>query len=295
MSELRAALKSLLRSWSDERPAPRVLSRREETRGAMAVEHLLLDLGTGEPVPAVLTRPTTPGPHPAVLYCHAHGARYAIGLRELLEGRPSLLSPYGPLLAEMGFVSLCVEMPTFGARQEPAEGPLSKALLWRGETLFGLMLRELAGGVDYLVARPDVDAARIATFGLSMGATQAFWLAALDERIAAAAHLCCYTDLASLVATGAHDLHGHYMTVPGLLALTSTGAIAGLVAPRPQLICIGYDDPLTPRGAVEKALRETGDAYGTSQALVFHGEEGVGHRETEVMRERVIEFLTRLK
>ena len=38
-------------------------------------------------------------------------------------------------------------------------------------------------GLDYLAARPEVDAARLGTLGLSMGSTMAWWLAALDERV----------------------------------------------------------------------------------------------------------------
>ena len=180
-----------------------------------------------------------------MLYCHAHGARYEIGASELIDGRASLLSPYGPLLADAGFVTLSIDMPTFGERQVPGEDALSKALLWRGKTLMGKMLGDLLVAFDYLRTRTEVDPQRIAAFGLSMGATHAFFLGALEPRFNRIAHLCCYADWARLVETGAHDLHGHYMTVPGLLAKTSVGEIAGLIAPRPQLICVGEDDPLT--------------------------------------------------
>ncbi len=40
-----------------------------------------------------------------------------------------------------------------------------------------------------------------------------------------------------------HDLHGIYLTIPGLLEVAGNGEIAGLIAPRPQLICIGDRDP----------------------------------------------------
>jgi dienelactone hydrolase len=298
MTQSRAKLKALLGPWSDERPRAAVRQRRREETSAAIVEHIDFDLGTGASIPAVLVRPHGEGRRPAILYCHAHGGRYEIGAGELLHGRPSLISPYGPPLAAAGFIALCVEMPTFGARREPGESALAKALLWRGETLFGRMLGELAIGLDHLCSRPDVDSARIASFGISMGATHAYWLAALDERIARTAHLCCYADLQSLIETGAHDLHGIYMTVPGLAASLSTGAIAGLVAPRPQLICVGYDDPLTPKPAVERAFRETEAAYraaGANAALTFHGEPGVGHRETPAMREAILRFLGQLR
>jgi hypothetical protein len=122
-----------------------------------------------------------------------------------------------------------------------------------------------------------------------MGATLSYFLAAIDPRIAAIAHLCCFADFATLIETGAHDLHGIYLTIPGLLAATTTGEIAGLVAPRPQLICIGEADPLTPSLAVDRAWADTHAAYGDGP-LTLMREPGIGHQETEGMRAAVLEF-----
>jgi dienelactone hydrolase len=262
-------------------------------RDGYVCERIGIESSDGTQIRGILTRPASDGRHPAILYAHAHGAKYEIGADELTEGRPALLSPLGPVLARAGYVTLCIDMPTFGTRQQPVESAAAKALLWYGKSLFGQMLSEQAGAVGYLAGRPDVDPARIGIFGLSMGATIAYWLGAVDERIAAVAHLCCYADLASLVATGAHDLHGIYMTVPGLLAETSTGEIAGLVAPRPQLICVGEDDPLTPPPAIDRALAQTRAAYGDSDALEVLRQPGVGHRETPEMRAAVLAFFAK--
>jgi AcrR family transcriptional regulator len=180
----------------------------------------------------------------------------------------------------------------------PDKSALAKALLWRGTTLMGLMLADLLAAFEYLAARPDVDTTRIATFGLSMGATHAYFLAVLEPRVARAAHLCAYADLDSLIETGAHDLHGHYMTVPGLLAATSTGRIAGMVAPRPQLICTGDHDPLTPPDAVDTAYRQTRAAYETADAataLTRLSQPETGHEETPQMRRAVLEFLSAMR
>ena len=60
-----------------------------------------------------------------------------------------------------------------------------------------------------------------------------------------------------------------------------------MMAPRPQLICVGLDDPLTPPAAVERAFGETSAAYraaGAPDALELFSEAGVGHRETPAMR-----------
>ncbi|WP_105385508.1 alpha/beta hydrolase family protein [Neorhizobium alkalisoli] len=268
---------------------------RVENHHGYVLERLQFQLPDGVPVRGFLTRPAEEGAtrRPAILYAHAHGGRFDIGASELIDGRAALLDAPGPALAREGYVTLCIDMPTFGERADVGEDAAAKAALWHGKTLFGQMVSEQAAALSWLAARPEVDPARIGATGISMGATLAYFLAAIDLRVKAAAHLCCYADFATLVRTGAHNRHGHYLTVPGLLGETSIGEIAGLVAPRPQLICVGWDDPLTPPEAVDIAFRETEAAYLKAEALgalVFLPEAGVGHRETPAMRRAVLSF-----
>lgn len=268
-----------------------------ENRDDHIVEHLRFRLSDGPEIRGFLTRPVASrGPGPAILYAHAHGRQYDIGASELLEGRPALLNAPGPILAREGYVTLCIEMPTFGERAEVTESAAAKAALWHGRTLFGQMLGEQAAALTWLASRSDVDARRIGMNGISMGATLSYFLAAIDTRLNAVAHLCSYADFAALIETGAHDLHGHYLIVPGLLSETSTGEIAGLIAPRPQLICTGLDDPLTPPAAIRRAFAETVTAYEATAAremLTLLEEDGIGHRETQTMREAVLDFFRR--
>ncbi|MBL8700568.1 MAG: dienelactone hydrolase family protein [Alphaproteobacteria bacterium] len=248
------------------------------------------------PIPALVSRPAGDGKAPAILYCHAHGNRHAIGKDELVAGRPALLRPYAEDLARAGFAALCIDLPCFGERIEPGESALSKALLWRGETLFGRMIAELRAALGWLAGRSDIDSARLGTLGLSMGATLSWWVAALDRRVAAVAELCCLADLATLVASGAHDLHGPYMTVPGLLREFQTADIAGLIAPRPHLACVGLADPLTPPAAVavvDAALAARYRACGAPEAWSLRREPASGHVETPGMRAAVLAFLNR--
>ncbi|WP_216641159.1 alpha/beta hydrolase family protein [Oceaniglobus roseus] len=273
-------------------PACRFAEVRETGR-AGDLRHLDFTTGDGATVPGLYLPGRGEG-HPAVLYCHAHGNRYDIGMREIYEGRPALLSPWlGPLQAA-GYAVLCLEMPCFGARAVPGEQALAKALLWRGRTLFGQMLAEQAAGLCWLAAQPGLDGGRIAAMGISMGGTLAWWLAALEERVAAAASMCCFADLATLVESGAHDGHGIYMTVPGLLAETSTGRLSGLAAPRPLLHCVGLADWSTPPDAFARARGEllaVYDAIDARRHLAFHAEEDLGHAESPAMRDRVLAFL----
>ena len=228
-----------------------------------------------------------------MLYGHSHGGRREIGANELMDGRSFLLSPFGPLLARAGYVTLCMDMPTFGDRHHTEETAAAKAHIWYGTSLIGQMISEQAAALTYLSSRDDVDAERIGAFGISLGSTLAYWHAALDLRLRAIAHLCCYADYATLVELGAHDNHGIYLLVPGMLNHISTGEIAGLVAPRPQLICLGEDDELTPPLSIERALAVTRPMYdraGAPEALEVFLQAGVDHRETPEMHEKVMAF-----
>jgi dienelactone hydrolase len=268
-------------------------SRRTERRDGLLVEELEFATSSGERVRGYLTRPPHNRPAPAVLCIHAHGARYDIGASELLDGRDSLQSAPGPAFASMGFAALMIDMPTFGVRAEPGENARAKAALWRGRSLAGQMVGEQAAAFGWLAARDDILADRIGVYGLSMGATLGYWLAAVEPRIAAVAHLCCYADFASLIETGAHDRHGIYLTVPGLLDIACNGEIAGRIAPRPQFIGIGDLDPLTPPAAVDRALSQTRAAYVRANAgdrLVIHREPDSGHVEMPAMRAAVVDF-----
>lgn len=291
----RAALIGLL---GGHEPTPwRLVERRNEGGVAAGTAERLTLEGPGGPVRAFLTGPPQPWRSvPAVIYAHAHGGRYAIGAAELLEGRPALLSPYGPDLAGAGVAALCIDLPCFGERADETEGERAKRELWRGRTLFGAMLDDLDGAFGFLSRLEGVDPSRIGVMGLSMGATLGFWLAALQPRLKAVAHLCAFADLATLVESGAHDLHGIYMTVPGLLRSWSTGRVAGLAAPISQLACMGLADPLTPPEAVRIAVAEARAAYeaaGRSDAFEVLTSPATGHVETPGMRAAVLAHLRR--
>jgi dienelactone hydrolase len=265
-----------------------------EDLDGFALERLQLEIAGVGPVRGLLTRPRRPsGRLPAILYAHSHGGRYDLGAEELLAGREYLAGPLGPVLAAQGYVTLAIDMPVFGARATETESAAAKRLLWHGGSLFGEMLSDHAAALAYLAGRADVDAGRIGAFGMSMGCMLSYWLAAIEPRITAVAHHCCFCDFATLVELGNHDRHGIYLTVPGLLRETSTGEIAGLVAPRPQLIAIGEADPLTPPLAVERGLATVTAAYaaaGAAERLTVVREPGVEHEETPRMRKAMLDF-----
>lgn len=241
-------------------------------------------------VPAYELSPVAgvPGRVP-VLYAHAHGNRPDIGKAEVLAGRPALLDPaLGLALARAGHRVLCPDMAGFGERQsEGPEGALAKALLWRGRTLLGVMAEDLSGAFDWLHGETGQAPAVV---GFSMGAFLAAVLGALRPEAGKVAHMCGMAAMAPLIASGAHDLHGPYLTIPGLLPEHDLPDIAALIAPRPQFVAAGLVDPLTPPEAfvpLEARLREI---YGAGP-LRLHVEAASGHVETHAMRAALLDFL----
>lgn len=258
-----------------------------------ALDRLRFRTEADDAVRGFLCRPMAETPVPAVLAIHAHGNRYDIGADELMQGRPALAGPLGPELAARGIASMCLDMPCFGERAGMSESAAAKAALWRGRSLAGQMVGECHAALGWLAAQPWVAPGRLGVFGISMGATLGYWLAAVDGRVRALAQECCLADFAALIETGAHDLHGIYLTVPGLLDVAGNGQIAGMVAPRPQFIGLGDLDTLTPPGAMAVALEQVQAAYAAAGGrLVIHREAAHGHVETPAMRAAMLDFMT---
>jgi hypothetical protein len=289
-----AALQDRLRDLFEIENHPLTETARSAGRNA---DHVLTELrfvtAQNDPVRGVFCCPQDrSGPVPAVLVIHAHGNRYDIGADELMQGRPALQAPLGPALAAIGCASLCLDLPCFGQRSGVSESAAAKSALWHGRSLAGQMLGECSAAVTWLSAQPEVRPERVGVFGISMGATLGYWLAAVDPRVHVLAQQCCFADFAALIQSGAHDLHGLYLTIPGLLGTASNGAIAGLVAPRAQFIGIGDADPLTPPLAADIALAEVRAAYASCAGrLMVHREPRTGHVETPEMRHAVLGFL----
>ncbi len=268
---------------------------REEERPGYKLEVLLLDLNGIEQVPAYLVKPKKRALRsPAVLYNHSHGAEWAIGKEEFLSGRTFLRSPpWADEIAARGWVGLCIDHWNFGERRGRTESELFKEMLWKGRVLWGMMVYDSVRALDYLFSRPDIDRRRIATMGISMGSTMAWWLAALDPRVKVVVDFCCLTDFQALIDSRGLDGHGIYYYVPGLLRHFTTAGINALIAPRPHLALAGNLDPLTPPAGLDRIDRELKGIYaahGSPDAWRLVRSE-TGHFETGRMRAEALAFL----
>ena len=284
---------------STHRPKPAQIIKVEE-HPTFKLEHLVLDLNGQEPVPAYLLVPTRRAAKaPGLLYLHAHGGTYPVGRQELLDGR-TVLPAYAQSLAELGIVTLAIDSWCFGNRlsQNKLQGEWDtfKSMLWMGQVLWGMIVFDDLRSLDYLAQRPEVDPARIGAFGLSMGSTRAWWLAALDPRLKLCIDLCCLTDFQELLRTKNLKGHGIYYYVPRLLKHFTTAQINELIVPRRHLSLNGRQDALTPPEGVEKIRNHLLPLYQKHGKATDCRVElfDCGHQETPAMRSLVREWLKRL-
>ena len=176
-----------------------------------------------------LYRPEGDGPFPAILSPHGH---WPYGR---LENSASASVPGRAInLARQGFVVFTYDMigyndsrqltHTFGGKREN---------LW-GLSLAGLQLWNSIRAIDFLETLPYVRRDRIGATGASGGGTQTFLLAAVDERIAAAAPV----NMISLHMQGGCLCEN----IPGLRLDTTNVEIAATIAPRPLLMVSATGD-----------------------------------------------------
>jgi dienelactone hydrolase len=303
--ELRAQVWELLGQLPPRPAAPpaQVLSR--ETREGYVLERFQFDNGAGARVPGYLLLPAgVSGKSPAVLYCHWHGGQYDIGKEELFRAN-AVPEPPGPALARRGYVVLAVDAYCFGERNGQGPGgpaerdsagemTASKFNLWVGRSLWGMILRDDLMALDYLCARPEVDAHRIAVTGISMGATRTWWLMALDERLKTGVAVACLTRYQNLIAREGLKYHGIYYFVPRMLNHFDTEAIVALAAPRPLLFMTGDQDAGSPvKGVrlIEEKVRPVYTLYGRSSEFVNEIYPGVGHQYRLEMWQKTLAWL----
>ena len=181
--------------------------------------------------------PDGPGPFPAVINVHGHHAQ-----GRLAEG----VQARGHCLAKSGYVCLCVD--AFGAGERSTEhgvyeyhgGTLGASLMNVGETLMGAQVVDNMRGVDLLCSLSCVDPARLGVTGASGGGNQTMWLAALDDRLAAA------VPVVSVGAFQAYVMNSNCIceVLPGGLTFTEESGVLALTAPRALKICAGLHEQL---------------------------------------------------
>ncbi|MFG6468920.1 alpha/beta hydrolase family protein [Roseateles sp. BYS87W] len=261
--------------------------RAEQAREGHQAQHLSLRGALGDRVPALYLRPHGPGPHPAVLLLHDHGARFDLGKDKLIRPMtPSAAAEawaaryfdgafVGETLVNAGFAVLAIDALGWGERSRPAfakddQQALANHLMQLGHSWAGVIASDDLRAHRWLREQPEVDPTRVAVLGFSMGALRAWQLAAVCDEVAAcvAAHWMCTRE--GLLRPGEHTLQGQSafsMMHPGLAAELDHPDVAALIAPRPLLLFGSPQDRLFPWDAVQHAWQQLGRAWPARGAL----------------------------
>ncbi|MGH9840715.1 MAG: alpha/beta hydrolase family protein, partial [Blastocatellia bacterium] len=151
---------------------------------------------------------------------------------------------------------------TWAAQQETV---VAKSLFCAGLTWPGVFLWEDQRALDYLCARPDVDAKRVGCAGLSGGGLRTVFLAGSDDRIAASVCVGMMTTWRDYLLNKSHT-HTWMCYVPQLPRDLDYPEILGLRVPLPALVLNDSEDQLFTLPEMQRADRMLRDVYRKANA-----------------------------
>lgn len=201
---------------------PQIFGRIE--RGDYSIEKVLLETLPGYFLGGNLYRPLGKrGKFPAVLRAHGHWRNGRLEHTELCS-----VPAFGISMARQGYVVFAYDMVGWNdTMQTPHEFGGPREQLW-GFGPLGLQLWNSTRALDFLQSLTDVDVTRIGMTGASGGGTQTFLLAAVDDRVKAAAPV----NMVSAVMQGGSPCEN----APNLRLDTYNVEITALMAPRPMIV-----------------------------------------------------------
>ncbi len=222
--------------------------------------------------------PSGKGPFPAMIIAPGHGA-----------GKASQYT-WAANFARAGVLVLSIDPMGQGERMQHWDAELGRSklegsgdhehanqtALLIGQHIARYWFADGIRGVDYLIARPDVIADRIGTFGCSGGGTAAAYLAAMEPRIRVAAVASYLTSFAELLpGNGPQDAE---QTIPSFIAEGLDFADwVGLAAPRPYAV-IAFEKDFFPIGGAKSTFAEAQKIYSLygmeSNVRLIHGQGG---------------------
>lgn len=267
--------------------SPRVVHR--ELRDGYRLDVVSVRLGNHRRSLAYLAVPEGPGPFPAALVLHDHGAHFTIGKEKMLsppaghpradEARAWAQKNYGGRFvgdewARAGWVVLATDALGWGDRVctgYESQQAVASNLFNLGSSWAGVIASEDAAAAAWLSSLPFVDAHRVVSVGHSMGGYRSYQVAALSDHVKAAVAACCFATLEGVMVPGGNRTRGQSaftMTHPGLFRLLDFPDLAALAAPKPLHFVHGVTDALYPIEAVRRAVAHASPVWAARGASV---------------------------
>ncbi len=276
-----------------------------ERRPGYRLERMTLDNGVDGSMSCMMLIPdNVKKSAPTILWLHSSSYNHTQLLMPNYNGG---VEPLGETYIKRGWVVFAPDAAWYGDRVGAGPGgsretttnqqmSQQKYHLWFGRTLWGMFVRDDQCALDYLISRPEVDPKRIGATGISMGSTRSWWLAAVDDRIAAVVGVACLTRYETLLKHGQLRQHGVYYFVNGILKHFDSEAVVALIAPRPVLFLTGELDAGSPADGIkiiEDKVQSVYKTLNTADSFRSIRYADVGHVYTEEMRKQMLAWFDR--
>lgn len=238
--------------------------------------------------------PKVDKPLPTILYVCGHARAVADGVS--LGGKTSY-HHHGVWFARNGYVCMVIDTIQLGEIEGKHHGTYQYGMWWwnsRGYTPAGVEAWNGIRALDYLETRPEVDAKRFGITGRSGGGAYSWWVAALDDRIAAAVPVAGITSLHNHVVDGCVEGHCDCMYMVNTYRWDFP-MVAALVAPRPLLISNTDKDNIFPLEGVVDVHAKTRRIYrllGADDRLGLQITEGP-HKDTQELHLHAFRWFNR--
>ena len=291
----------------------------EEKRDGYTARKILFNVNAYSRISAYLLIPEGKGPFPAMNMLHDHGGHLYIGKEKMI--RPFDVDTAvvndadrwaeklydgqyaGDYFARNGYVVFSADAPMWGERGREEGVDRSKYdiicgnMMMLGRDLSAFMTYDDITGTDFLASLPEVDKSRIGCMGCSMGAYRAWMLAALSDKIAAAASICwmTVTDVQMSVKDKKREYGGFANCIPALRQWLDYPHIASLACPKPMLFINGTRDHLFPVDGTQSAFSIMHDVWSSQNAGSALETElwDVPHSCGKALQQRALEFFNK--
>ena len=291
----------------------------EERRDGYTARTILVNVNAYSRITAYLLIPDGKGPFPAVNMLHDHGGHLYIGkekmvrpfdvdtavvndadrwVEKLYDGQYA-----GDYFARNGYVVFYADAPMWGERGREEGVDRSKYdiicgnMMMLGRDLSAFMTYDDITGTEFLASLPEVDKSRIGCMGCSMGAYRAWMLAALSDKIAAAASICwmTVTDVQMSVKDKKREYGGFANCIPALRQWLDYPHIASIACPKPMLFINGTRDHLFPVDGTHSAFSVMHDVWRSQNVDSALETElwDVPHSCGKALQQRALEFFNK--